>query len=213
MGFGVVLIGYAILLFEILGFDFIGYATLAYGSYLLSKHFLMIKYNIIPAIVACACSAARMLIRYGVISVSDTGGEAILRLGIEVLIVVVYTAICFIFQIAVSRFARQNKAFSLERLANGVRYITALYFVLKMLMIIFTQTEFVANFIVVATVFQYVVLLINIYFIYSCFASITTPRLLAKEIESDLEFEEKQKEKKAKRKKFFSGDDDEDDKQ
>ena len=73
-------------------------------------------------------------------------------------------------------------------------------------MIVFTQTEFVTNFLVIVTVFQYIVLLLNIYFIYSCFASITTPRLLEREIESDIEFEEKEKEKKAKRKKIFNDD-------
>lgn len=206
MGFGVVLVGFAILLFEILGFDFIGYATLAYGAYLISQHFPMIKYTIIPAILGCVCSAFRMLIRYGVVEVSDKGGEAIARLGVEIAIVLCYTAICFMFQIAVARFARQNKAFSLERLANTVRYFSALYFVLRIMMIVFTQTEFVSKFLVATTVFQYIVLLLNIYFIYSCFASITTPRLLEKEIESDIEFEEKQKEKKTKRKKFFSDD-------
>lgn len=209
MGFGVILVGFAILLFEILGFDFIGYATLAYGAYLVSQHFPMIKYCIAPAIVGCACSAFRMLVRYGVLEVSDEGGEAIARLGVEVVIVLCYAAICFILQIAVARFARQNKAFSLERLANGIRYITALYIVLRIMMIVFTQTDFVANFLVIATVFQYVVLLLNIYFVYSCFASITTPKLLEKEIESDIEFEEKQKEKKAKRKKLFGSDDEE----
>ena len=209
MGFGVVLVGFAILLFEILGFDFIGYATLAYGSYLIGQHFPIIKYSIIPAIVGCVCSASRMLVRYGVLELSDKGGEAIARLCVEIVIVLCYTAICFMFQIAVARFAHQNKAFSLERLANTVRYFTALYFVLRILMIVFTQTEFVANFLVVVTVFQYIVLLLNIYFIYSCFASITTPRLLEKEIESDIEYEEKQKEKKSKRKKLFSDNEDE----
>lgn len=212
MGFGVVLVGFAILLFEILGFDFIGYATLAYGAYLISQHFPMIKYCIAPAIVGCVCSAFRMLVRYGVVEVSDKGGEAIARLGVELVIVLCYTAICVMFQIAVSRFARQNKAFSLERLANLVRYLTTLYFALRIMMIAFTQTEFAAYFLVIATVFQYIVLILNIYFIYSCFASITTPRLLEKEIESDIEFEEREKEKKAKRKKFFSGDDEEDEK-
>lgn len=209
MGFGVVLLGYSILLFEILGFDFVGYATLAYGSYLLSKHFPLVKYNSFIAITATLCSAVRMLIKYSVITVSDSGAQAIARLALEIVVVLAYTAVCFIFQIAVAKFARENKAYQLERLANGVRYITTLYFVLKMLMIIFTQTEFVTNFFVITMVLQYIVLLLNIYFIYSCFASITTPRLLAKEIESDFEFEEKEKEKKSRRKKFFDGDDDE----
>ena len=206
MGFGVVLVGFAILLFEILGFDFIGYATLAYGAYLIGQHFPIVKYSIAPAMIGCVCSAFRMLVRYSVIEVSDKGGEAIARLGVEVVIVLCYTAICLLFQIAVARFAHQNKAFSLERLANTTRYFTALYFVLRILMIVFTQTEFVSNFLVIVTVFQYIVLLLNIYFIYSCFASITTPRLLEREIESDIEFEEKEKEKKAKRKKIFNDD-------
>lgn len=209
MGFGVVLLGYSILLFEILGFDFVGYATIAYGSYLISKHFRAVKYNYVIAIIAALCSAVRMLIKYSIITVSDSGAQAIARLVLEVVIVLAYTAISFLFQIAVAKFARENKAYGLERLANGVRYITTLYFVLKMLMIIFTQTEFVMNFFVVTIILQYVVLFINIYFIYSCFASITTPRLLAKELESDFEFEEREKEKKSRRKKFFSGDDDE----
>lgn len=196
-------------MFEILGFDFLGYATLAYGSFLLGAHFKEVKLNCVFAIVATVCSAVRTLVRYGIIALSDSGTDAIIRLAIEIVIVICYFAICFIFQWAVAKFARQNKAFKLERLANNIRYITGVYVLLRILMFVFTQTEFVSNFIVIATVLQYLVLLFNIYFIYSCFASITTPKLLEKELETDAEFEEKEKLKKERRKKLFDSNKDE----
>lgn len=198
MGFGILAIGSALLLFETLGADCVGYITMCYGCFLLSYHFRLARVSCYALIPVSLAAVVRTMTRFGLFALGDT-----VRAVIEIVVFAGMTvAITFLLS-PVADFARKNGGHRLSGFLSAVRYIAVMFYLFATSLLIFSGSEYAANFTQMFFILKYVLIVVYIVCFFYCYTSVTTPSLTEKEKREDEEYEKKEAARKQKMRKFM----------
>lgn len=203
MGFGICLIASALFLFELYGIETVSFALFGYGFALLSetdKRFFPGVYisaaGLIPAVL-------RLLNIFGLIDLSSFDPTGLLLQSVSASLLIAIYAVLFI---GAKRIAVDNDANKLaSRCVTAVRissFVLSFFVLSSILFNLFAlQLSFAGQITGVFLALKYVTIAVMTVYIYFCYASISTPKLLRKEYKANMELAEKEQKKKEKKEK------------
>lgn len=193
MGFGIVLIGCAFLLFELYGVDIVAYAALGYGFALLMPYGKGFKFSALFAGISIIPAVIKMLNVYKIIDMTAWGFTASAIINISLIF---FSAACFIsFYTAVEKLAKSCGDAKLASKCGIFIYMMLIISTFSIAVTIFTGTEFARNFYSVNLILRYVMIFANCYFAFCCYSGITTPKALKKEEEENRKLLQNKKKK------------------
>lgn len=207
MGFGIVLIGYALLLFEVLGIGFVGYVTIAYGCYLLSRTFRPALVGSFSSLVSALASVSLLLNSFSVYTMPEW-----LKIAVNLLLYISGALTLIMIFLPVARLALEYKAFRLRSFTLVAWYVSMGYYVLCCALVVFNGGEFAEMFASLTFVYKFLMLIMLIVYFWYCYASVTTPELLRRQEREEQEYAEKEERRKKRMRKLFGRDESEDEK-
>ncbi len=180
MGFGIALFGYAFFLLQEIGGATIGAIMLAYGFFLASR----LNAGFMRASVASLFMLPRGIFDFLVaFKLIDIDSNRIFNISTHILHLIAWMFMTYFWMTAVAEIARSNKATKLE---NGARFrlvLTEAFIMFSIAIILMQSTgmAFAASLGALQYILQYVVIIINILFLHTCFVLITSERQYEKD--------------------------------
>lgn len=180
MGFGITLLGLALLIGVEAGFGVVGYPLICYGCMKLSRVHDDFKICALLALFNIPYSAASGLTMFGILPENNTVTNC--------LNVMHYVFSAFMFWYFCMRVRAIAKEGEDEKLAsnalfNGLMAVSYCVWTLAVLFIPFIQNTVIAGLLVLL---KYVLIVMGIFFLLSCGAKITTPSQMAKDRAAEL---------------------------
>lgn len=193
MGFGLCVLGYLLIGFDAFGGGIIGYPLFAYGLYKVSSTHRFFLYAGMVSLLLTTDSVVNLLAILKIISDTSTLYLAIhtAAYGFRLLMLGLYF-------LAVKSIAEENKAERLRSKAVSRFYLTAVVYLFTIAVSLFPAISAggLSVYIYVAGI---AVWLLNIIFMYDCYAKISTPRQIALDRQKLHSIEQEDMAKKAKR--------------
>lgn len=189
MGFGITSLGYLMIIFDSMGGGLIGWPLMAYGFYRLSAVNNRFRLALILSILSLEYSVVNLLAIFE--AVNDQGMFYKVSYG-------VYLAIGALLHFAIMTGIRQlAKEGGSEKIANTAvnrLYLTEVFYFWAILVMCFPSLN-IGTLSMLLLGFRFIIGFMNLWFLYTCFAKITTQSQLEKDKKyfEDLEKQEKAK--------------------
>lgn len=182
MGFGLCALGFGVFLFDSLGLSFVGYALISYGFFGVARALGDYKgYKVAAYVAAAGCPFALIgLYRTVAYFTGLLPDPDVLKLIQGVPLCVVNTVLAFAYSNPTARIAADGGANLFSVRARLTAYITALYTALKLSNLFQPSSGVLAAVVLFG---EYVVILLNVWLLFTCFTTITTVSRYEKEQE------------------------------
>jgi hypothetical protein len=195
MGFGIVCLGYLMIIFDSMGGGLIGWPLLFFGFLKLSEVNKSFKTSAVLSVLGLEYSIVNVLAIFEIVS-----GDGMLYKVSYAAYLAIVASLHISFLLAIRQLAKEGGS---QRLANGA--ISRLYmsevFYLWALIVIFIPSINTGTLSMLLLFFRYFVGVMNLWFLYTCFTKITTSSQIENDIAYFKNLEKKEKEKQNKRNK------------
>ena len=204
MGFGLCVLGYLLTIFDAFAAGIIGWPLLAFGMWKLSS---VDKRFRIASVISLVCTVYPVMILASMLGSYSTEGS------LHHFIYIAYLVLCgglhAVYLTLVKELAKSNGGDSIALSASMWMIFTLVFYASAVFATFspkFMSTELAEGFIRVVAVMKYFIGFANLWFLYTCYAKITTQ----KQIEKDKAYFAKEKAKQEERRKKKSMEEDKD---